>query len=192
MLRQDAGRFMLGKYLSDKKIPWQRRRQLEMAVAGNTPTASFLTKIGKMQSAGCRLCRIAREARGESTNGLADETHGHINSAGCKGMATTVMAAHHSIWKHLYDSMHATQKPKSKLKFGKLKFVTLDKQSNMSTLWRREEFLRIYNKEELAEKAQDIEVTIPVKKSQEARYNLDSGSFFVNRFWGRRLDGVNQ
>jgi len=26
MLRQDAGRFMLGKYLSDKNIPWQRRR----------------------------------------------------------------------------------------------------------------------------------------------------------------------
>jgi len=81
--------------------------------------------------------------------------------------------------------MHAAQKPKSKLKF-----VTLDKESNMSTLWRREEFLRICSKEELAEKAQDIEVTIPVKKSQEARYNLDPGSFFVNRFWGRRLDGV--
>ena len=46
MLRQDAGRFMLGKYLSDKKIPWQRRRHSGMAVAGNTPTASFLTKIG--------------------------------------------------------------------------------------------------------------------------------------------------
>jgi len=28
------------------------------------------------------------------------------------------------------------------------------------------------------------------KKSQEARYNLDPGSFFVNRFWGRRPDGV--
>jgi len=68
-----------------------------MAVAGNTPTASFLTKIGKMQSAGCRLCRIAREARGESTDGLADDTHGHINSAGCEGMATTVTAVHHSI-----------------------------------------------------------------------------------------------
>ena len=26
MLRQDAGRFMLGKYLSDKKISWKRRR----------------------------------------------------------------------------------------------------------------------------------------------------------------------
>jgi len=156
-----------------------------MAMTGNTPTASFLTKIGKMQSAGCRLCRIAREARGESTDGLAAVTHGHINSAGWKGMETTVTAAHHSIWRRLYDSMHATQKPKRKLKF-----VTLDKESNMSTLWRREEFLRICSKEDLAEKAQDIEVTIPVKKCQEARYNLDPESFFGNRFWGRRLDGV--
>ena len=122
-----------------------------MAVAGNTPTASFLTKIGKMQSAGCRLCRIARKARGESTDGLAAETHGHINSAGCEGMATTVTAAHHSIWRHLYDSMHAAQKPKSKLQFrvksqkasSSLGFVTLDNESNMSTLWRRKEFLRI-------------------------------------------------
>jgi len=39
----------------------------------------------------------------------------------------------------------------------------------MSTLWRQEEFLRICSKEELAEKAQEIEVTIPVKKSQEAQ-----------------------
>ena len=35
-----------------------------------------------------------------------------------------------------------------------------------------------------------MEGTIPVKKSQEARDNLDPGSFFVNRFWGRRPDGV--
>jgi len=100
-------------------------------------------------------------------------------------MATTVTATHHSIWRHLYDSMHAAQKPKSKLKF-----VTLNKESNMSTLWRREEFLRICSKEELAERAQDIEVTIPVKKSQEAQYKFDPESFFANRFWGRRPDGV--
>jgi len=56
--------------------------------------------------------------------------------------------------------MHAAQKPNSKLKF-----VTLDKENNMSTLWRREEVLRICSKEDLAEKAHDIEVTIPVKKS---------------------------
>jgi len=42
--------------------------------------------------------------------------------------------------------MHAAQKPKSKLKF-----VTLDKEINMSTLWRRKEFLRICSKEDLVE-----------------------------------------
>jgi len=73
--------------------------------------------------------------------------------------------------------MHAAQKPQSKLKF-----ITLDKKSIMSTLWRREKFLRICSKKDLTEKAQDIWVTIPVKKTQEAQYNLDPGSFFVNRF----------
>jgi len=98
-------------------------------------------------------------------------------------MAITVKAAHHSIsgWRHLYDSMHAAQQPKSKLKF-----VTLDKETNVSTLWQREEFLRICSKDELAEKAQDIEATIPVDKSQEPQYNLDPESVFINRFWVRR------
>jgi len=155
MLRQDAGRLMLGKYLSDKKISWKRRRRLGTAVAGNTPTASFLTKIGKMHSAGFQLCRIAQEARGESTDGLAAETHGHINSVGCEVMATTITTAHHFIWRHLYDSMHAASKPKSKLNF-----VTLGRERNTSTLWRRKEFLRICSKEELAEKAQHRGVTI--------------------------------
>jgi len=66
-------------------------------------------------------------------------------------MATTVTAAHDSIWRHLYDSMHAAQKAKSKLKF-----ITVDKKSNRSTLWRRERFLRICSDEDLAEKAQAI------------------------------------
>jgi len=128
-----------------------------MVLARNTTTTRFLTKIGKMQSAGRWLCRIAREARGESTDGLAAEKYGHINSAGYEGMATTVTAAHHSIWRHLYDNMHAAQKPESKLKL-----VTLDKKSNMSMLWRREEFLRIYSKDKVPEKAQDTELTIPI------------------------------
>ena len=51
--------------------------------------------------------------------------------------------------------------------------LTRDKKSNMSALCRQEEFLRIYSEEDLKEKAQDREVTIPVKKSQEAWYNFD-------------------
>ena len=62
--------------------------------------------------------------------------------------------------------MHAAKKPKSKLKF-----VPLDKESNISTLWRREEFLRMRSEEDLAEKIQAIEMTIRAKKSQETQYN---------------------
>jgi len=62
----------------------------------------------------------------------------------------------------LYDSMHAAQKIKSKLKF-----VTLDKESSMTTLWRRIDFLRICIQEDLAEKAQKIKLILPIKKSQE-------------------------
>jgi len=103
-------------------------------------------------------------------------------------MATTVTAAHHSIWRHLYDSMHAAQKPKSKLKF-----VTLDKESNMSTLWRREEFLRICSKEALAEKAQDIEVTIPVKQKSRDTVKPRSRVFLRKLFLGQATGwGRNQ
>jgi len=169
---------MLGMYLSDRQVLWKRSRRLRMAAAGITPTASQLTKLGKMQSAVCRLCRRAREARGESTNDLTVETYGHINSAGYKEIATTVTAAHHHlIWRHLYASMHAAQKPKSKLKF-----VTLDKESNRKTLWRRQEFLRICRRKDLTEKVQELGVTIPVKPNQETRYNLNHETSFTDRF----------
>jgi len=65
--------------------------------------------------------------------------------------------------------MHAAQKPKSKLKF-----VTLDKESNKSTLWRREEILRICIQENLVEKAQDIEVTISDQSKKVKRHSTIS------------------
>ena len=102
------------------------------------------------------------------------------DSAGSEGMATTVTAAHHSIWRHLYDSMHPAQKPKSKLKF-----VTLDTESNMSMLWRREEFLRICSMEELAEKAQDIEVTAPVKNKSRGTVQPRCSVFLRQPFLGQ-------
>ena len=97
----------------------------------------------------------------------------------------------------------AAQKPQNKLKF-----VMLDKEIKMNTPCQREEFQRICSEKDLAEKAQKIEVTIPVKKSQETLYkrnnyiislrviikaiiiNLNPVSFSVNYFWGRQPDGV--
>jgi len=68
---------------------------------------------------------------------LREETYGHINSAFCDGMATTVTAVHHFIWKHLYVSIQVVQTPTNKLRF-----VTPDKESSMSTLWQEEKFTR--------------------------------------------------
>ena len=74
-------------------------------------------------------------------------------------MATIVTGAHYSIWRNLYDSMIAAKKIQ-----GRLKFVTLYKESNLDTLWQREEFLKICSREEMTRKAQEIEENLPVKK----------------------------
>jgi len=84
---------------------------------------------------------------GASTEKLPEETYGHINSAFCDGMATTVTAAHHFIGSHLDASMQAAQTPASKLRF-----VTPDKESSMNTLWQEEEFEQICSRESLTEK----------------------------------------
>jgi len=88
------------------------------------------------QAPQCRVCRRAWEAWGKNTNNLFVETYSPITSgADCEGTAKTVTSTHHSIWRQLYDIMHAAQKPKIKFEF-----VTLDKQSNMSTMWSQKKF----------------------------------------------------
>ena len=45
-------------------------------------------------------------------------------------------------------------------------------------MWRRKEFVKICSEEDLAEKAQAIQVTIPVEIIQETRYNHDPDFIF--------------
>jgi len=108
-----------------------------MAIAGIILVAKWLAKIKQRSHISCRLCKMAREQHGVSTENLPEETYGHINSAFCDEMATTVAAAHHFIWRHLYASMQAAQTPASKLRF-----VTPDIESSMNTLWQGEELKR--------------------------------------------------
>ena len=53
---------------------------------------------------------------------------------------------------------------------SKLRFVTPDKESSMSTLWQEEEFQQICSRESLMEKAADIEKMIAVKEHERERY----------------------
>ena len=132
MLRQTESREFLGKYLNDPRVAWRHNKREMMAIAGIIPVAwdKWLAKIKQKSDIICRLCKRAREQRGASTENLPEETHGRINSAFCDGMARTVTAAHHFIWRHLYASMQVAQAPASKLRF-----VTPEKESSMSTFW---------------------------------------------------------
>ena len=91
-----------------------------------------------------------------------------LNSAFCDGMATSVTAAHHFIWRHLYASMQAAQTLASKLRVFKP-----DKESSMSALWQEEEFEPICTRESLTEKAADIEKRISVKEHEREHYDFD-------------------
>ena len=132
-----------------------------------------------------KLCKRAREQRAASTENLPEETYGHINSALCDGMATTVTAAHHFIWRHLYASMQAARTPARKLRF-----VTPDKESSRNTLWHEEECEQICSGESPTEKAAKIENTISVKEHERERYDFDPTMFYENRFWNGRPDGI--
>jgi len=126
MLRQNESRAFLGKYLNDPRVPWRHKRREMLAIAGIIPVAKWLAKIKQRSDVSCTLCKRAREQHGVSTQNLPEETYWHISSAFCDGMATTVTAAHHFIWRHLYASVQAAQTPASKLRY-----VTPDKESSI-------------------------------------------------------------
>jgi len=94
MLRQNESRVFLGKYLNDPRVPWRHKMREMMAIARIILVAKWLAKIKQQSDVSCRLCKRAREQRSASTENLPEESYGHINSAFCDGLATTVTAAH--------------------------------------------------------------------------------------------------
>jgi len=129
MLRQNKSTPFLGKYTNDPRVPRRHRGRKMMAIAGTIPVAKWLSKIKQELDVSCRLCKRAQGQRCASTENVPEGTYGHINSDFNGGMATTVTAAHHVIWRHLYASMQAAQTPASKLRL-----VTPDKESSINTL----------------------------------------------------------
>jgi len=73
--------------------------------------------------------------------------------------------------------MQAVQSPTSKLRF-----VTLDIESSMNTLWQEEEFEQICSRELMTEEAEEIEKTISVKEHERECYDMDMTILYENRF----------
>jgi len=171
--------------LNDTRVPWRHKRREKMAIARTIPVAKWLATIERRLDVGCKSCNRAREQCGASSQNLLEETYGHIDSAFCDGMATTVTAAHHFIWRHLYASMQAAQAPASKRRF-----VRPDKESNMNTLWQEEEFKQICSRELLTKKAVEIEKQVSKKEHERERHDFDPKIFYENRFRNRRPDDI--
>jgi len=93
-------------------------------------------------------------------------------------MATTVTAAHHFIWRHLYAIMQAEQT---------LRLVAPDKECSMSTLWQEEEYKQICNRDLLTEKTAETEKTISAKEHERKCYDFNPMMFYV---WHWRLDAI--
>jgi len=124
-----------------------------MAIAGIIPVAKWLAKIKQRSDLSCRLIIImqkeTRTSRCEHEKLAGRDAWAHQqcflrwnsdNRHGCPPL-------------HLETSVcQAAQTPASKLRF-----VILDKESSMSTLWQEEEFEQICSRESLTEKAADIE-----------------------------------
>jgi len=155
-----------------------------MAIAGIILVAKWLT-ISKQQSdVGQRLRKRLREQHGASTANLLEETYGHINSSFCDRMATTVTAAHHFIWTHLYASMQAAQTLTSKPSASsrpRFRFVQPDKERSIYTLWQEKEFEQICSRKSLTGKAAEIGKTISVKEHERKRDDFDPTMFNDNR-----------
>ena len=177
-------------------IPWRWGRFLGLTVAGLAPTASQLTKIGKIvshielpvklldyflrcnksninQPAGCRLCSRARESWFESTNDLADETYATLAMQVEKGL-------------HLFTELPTTSSERTCMTACRL-HKNQKSSSSLSRLTKKVNWQesaakkRICSKEHVVAvtKAQKIEVTIGVKKI-----------IFENWPWGRWPDSV--
>jgi len=111
-LLHNEGTAFWGMYFHDLRVPWRHKRR--KMIAEIIVVAKWLAKIKRRLHVGCRLCKRAREQRGASTENLPDV---HINSAFYDGIATTVTAAHHFIWRHcmLAYKLHKYQRVSSGL-----------------------------------------------------------------------------
>jgi len=94
MLRPNESTTLFRKYLNNPYVIWRHDRRKMMAITGIILVAKWLAKT-------YLIAKNNSKQRVASTESLSKETYGHIKSALCDAIKTTVTAAHHFIWRHL-------------------------------------------------------------------------------------------
>ena len=75
LLREGSSREEIGKWMTNKAIPWRRRRRMLQVVTGTFPCGQQMMKYGYKRTATCTLCQKAHAESGSSwTDELPKET----------------------------------------------------------------------------------------------------------------------
>ena len=135
LLREGSGRVEIGKWMTNKAIPWRRRRRLLQVVTGTFPCGQQMMKYGYKRTATCTLCQRAHAESGSSwTDELPKETINHIQSAGCLGQKEVVTAAHNACIRELLSEVSVHGKADRHMRL-----LTIETESNLGTLWDQRE-----------------------------------------------------
>ena len=183
LIRTGVSREEMGKWLSNRSIPWRRRRRLIQIATGTFPCGEWLASKGLKPSAGCELCKRARSNQADDDDtDLPKETIGHIQSAACAGQREVVTAAHHAVFGALTEDIAAHQEASRKVAI-----LTLEREKTIRTLWDDAQCSQICTSEELWAAAKHAEMAIPLPQrlpGPQAEHDYES------RFWNRRPDGI--
>jgi len=144
LTRRGESRKAIHTWLTDRKIPWQRRRRLIQVMANCFPTGSYLALIGQRKSAHCELCQRLRP--GVPAHQLPRETLGHIQSAWCLAQKEVVREAHNNCVNRISKDLQSPETVKTGLSV-----ITADGEKTMQSLWLIDPFVRLGTWEQFVE-----------------------------------------
>ena len=144
LTRRGESRKAIHTWLTDRKIPWQRRRRLIQVMANCFPTGSYLALIGQRKSAHCELCQRLRP--GVPAHQLPRETLGHIQSAWCLAQKEVVREAHNNCVNRISKDLQSPETVKTGLSV-----ITADGEKTMQSLWLTDPFVRLGTWEQFVE-----------------------------------------
>ena len=148
LLRPRQSRMELHKWLTNKAIPWRRRRRLLQVISHSYPSGAFLYKIGRRAAKHCTICSRLHPAK--PLGQIAPETTGHILSAWCAGQAEAA-TAHHN--KGVRLILKAAVPPNADP--DKLAVLTEDGEHTMASLWAKKEISCLCDWSEVQAAAQE-------------------------------------
>jgi hypothetical protein len=104
LLRKGQSSEALGKWLTNRAVPWKRRRRTLQVITITFPCGKWLHRIKKGPTSECKRCRKAWMAAGK-TGAVPDETVGHIQSVLCVSQGDVVTATHNQCWREIMEGI---------------------------------------------------------------------------------------